>query len=172
MLGEGSVVPLKQRELITAGGGATLRALLTPGHEIDHVCYYVKEDRVMFTGDTVLGASSSTVRDLADYMKSLELLTRFKHDTVCPAHGPVVPPPKGRALVQWYIDHRQEREQQVLAALAKGLTGVEEIAREIYPRNLKKGLRHAAEGNVATHLAKLVKEGRVVETPSSFASMG
>ena len=62
MLGDGIVVPLKQREIIIAGGNATLRALFTPGHEVDHICYYLKEDRVMFTGDTVLGASSSTVR--------------------------------------------------------------------------------------------------------------
>ena len=91
MVGKGTVSPLKSREVIRTGGGATLRALFTPGHEIDHVCYYLKEDRIMFTGDSVLGASSSTVRDLSSYMKSLRLLTRFPHDTVGPAHGPVVP---------------------------------------------------------------------------------
>lgn len=168
MVGKDAVFPLKSRELIRTGGGATLRALFTPGHEIDHVCYYLKEDRVLFTGDTILGASSSTVRDLSSYMESLELLTHFKHDTICPAHGPVVPPPRGGRLVQWYISHRQEREQQVLAALEKGLSSVEEITRDIYPRNLKKGLRRSAESNVTTHLEKLKKEGRVAATPMQF----
>lgn len=169
MLGDDDVVvPLKSRERIATGGGVTLQALFTPGHEVDHVCYYARRERVMFTGDTVLGASSTSVGDLVAYMKSLELLTRFKHDTVCPAHGPVVPPPKGRGLVRWQMEHRLGRERQVVAALAKGLDSVEAIARDIYPKNLKKGLRRTAERNVATHLAKLVGEGQVAETAASF----
>ena len=166
------VVPLRSREVVTTGGGATLRALFTPGHEVDHVCYYLKEDRVLFTGDTILGASSARVSDLQSYMKSLELLTHFKHDTICPAHGPVVPAPRGSRLVRWYINHRQEREQQVVAALSKGLADPAAIARDIYPRNLQRSLRRAAEGNVQTHLEKLVKEGRVVETPVRYELAG
>ena len=169
IVGEEAVVSVRSRELIKTGGRTTLRALFTPGHEVDHVCYYLRQDRVLFTGDTILGASSSTVGDLVSYMNSLHLLSRYRHDTVCPAHGPVVPPPRGARLVQWYINHRNEREEQVLAALAKGITGVTEIVRDIYPRNLKKGLRHAAERNVQTHLRKLTKEGRVVEIPSRYS---
>jgi glyoxylase-like metal-dependent hydrolase (beta-lactamase superfamily II) len=169
MLGDGdTVVPLKSRERITTGGGVTLQALFTPGHEVDHVCFYARRERVMFTGDTVLGASSTAVGDLTAYMKSLELLTRFKHDTVCPAHGPVVPPPRGRGLVRWQMEHRLERERQVVAALGKGLGSVRAIAGDIYPKNLKKGLRRTAERNVATHLEKLVSEGKVAETAASF----
>lgn len=167
MIGREAVVPLKSREVIRTGGAATLRAIFTPGHEVDHVCYYLKEDRVLFTGDTILGASSSTVQDLLSYMRSLQSLTRYKHDTICPAHGPVVSPPRGAQLVRWYINHRQQREEQVLTALAKGLSNAKDIARHIYPKNLNRGLRHAAESNVRTHLDKLIKEGRVVETPSS-----
>jgi hypothetical protein len=84
----------------------------------------------------------------------------------------VVRPPRGPELVQWYIHHREQREQQILAALAKGLTDVKAITRAVYPRNLHKGLRQAAEHNVATHLAKLVKEGRVAETPARYALQG
>ncbi|GIX46398.1 MAG: MBL fold metallo-hydrolase [Candidatus Tectimicrobiota bacterium] len=169
MLGPGVVQPLASREVIRTGGGATLRALFTPGHEVDHVSFYLKEDRVLFTGDCILGASSSTVRDLASYMRSLHLLRRFPHDTVCPGHGPVVPPPRGPKLVQWYIKHREEREQQILAALARGVGDVRALARAIYPRNLPRGLRQAAESNVATHLEKLVREGKVVATPARYA---
>ena len=170
ILGDGeTVVPLRSRERITTGGGVTLQALFTPGHEIDHVCFYARRERVMFTGDNVLGASSTSVGDLAAYMRSLELLTRFKHDTVCPAHGPVVPPPRGRSLVRWQMEHRLERERQVVAALGKGLRSVEAIAWDIYPKNLKKGLRRTAERNVATHLEKLVSEGKVAETVASFS---
>jgi ribonuclease/clavin/mitogillin len=169
MVGQGVVTPFRSRQVIEIGGGATLRALFTPGHEVDHVSFYLKEDRVLFTGDCILGASSSTVRDLFSYMKSLHLLARYKHDTICPGHGPVVPPPRGARLVQWYIDHREQREQQILAALARGISEIKDITRTVYPRNLRKGLRPAAESNVATHLEKLIKEGRVAEMPSHYS---
>ena len=165
---EEAVVALKSRELLRTGGGATLRALFTPGHEVDHVCYHLREDRVMFTGDTVLGASSTSVGNLGDYMKSLELIQKFRHDTVCPAHGPVVPPPKGKGLVRWQMEHRLQRERQVVAALEKGNGSVPDIARDIYPKNLKKGLWRSAERNVSTHLDKLVDDGMVDEVPASF----
>ncbi|MBI3326221.1 MAG: MBL fold metallo-hydrolase [Nitrospinae bacterium] len=172
MVGKDIVVPLRSGEEVRTGGGVSLRALFTPGHEVDHVSYYLKADRVLFTGDCVLGASSSTVQDLSSYMQSLRLLTRYPHDTICPGHGPVVPPPRGAELVRWYINHREQREQQILAALAQGLSEVEAITRHVYPRNLPKGLRHAAERNVATHLEKLGKEGRVVGTPSHYTLRG
>lgn len=165
---EDAVVALKSRERIVTGGGVGLRALFTPGHEVDHVCYYLREDRVMFTGDTVLGASSTSVGDLAAYMKSLELLTKFKHDTICPAHGPVVPAPRGANLVRWQYEHRMGRERQVVTALEKGISEVSKITSDMYPQNLKKGLRPSAERNVNTHLRKLIKEESVEETPASF----
>lgn len=169
IIGERDVVkPLKSREVIPVGAGGSLRTLFTPGHEVDHISMYLKEDRAMFTGDCVLGASSSTVRDLATYMKSLDLLRRFKHDTVFPGHGPIVPPPRGAKLVNAYIQHREQREQQIIAALQKGITEIAAITRAVYPRNLKKGLRQAAERNVAAHLEKLKKEGRVMEQPAQF----
>jgi endoribonuclease LACTB2 len=168
MVGKGAVQPLQADEEVQIGGGVSLSALFTPGHEVDHVSYYLGDERVLFTGDCILGASSTTVRDLASYMRSLELLTQYPHDTICPGHGPVVPPPRGAELVRWYIDHRQQREQQVLAALGKGLATVEEITREVYPADLPAGLRRGAEQNVATHLEKLAKEGRVEEMPTRY----
>lgn len=172
MVGQDVVTPLKQREVLPLEGKITLRTLFTPGHEVDHVSFHLKEDRILFTGDCILGASSSTVRDLASYMQSLHLLKRQPHDTICPGHGPVVMPPRGGTLVQWYIDHREQRERQILAALAKGLTDIQAITRAVYPRNLRKGLRQAAERNVATHLAKLVKEGRIAMTPPQYVLQG
>lgn len=169
MVGKDAVVPLRHQEEIETGGGISLQALFTPGHEVDHVAFYLKTDRALFTGDCILGASSTTVRDLYSYMRSLHLLTRHRHDTICPGHGPVVPPPRGAELVRWYIKHREQREQQILGALAKGFSDVKEITRHVYPRNLRKGLRRGAEQNVATHLEKLLKEGRVVETPPHYA---
>ena len=69
VLGHENVKELRAREAIPIGGGLSLRALFTPGHADDHVCYYMPGERVMFSGDTILGGSSTTVSDLYDYMK-------------------------------------------------------------------------------------------------------
>ena len=161
VVGEENVVKLRAGERIRTGGGVFLNTVFTPGHEEAHVCYYLARDRVMLTGDTVLGGSSTTVQDLADYMKSLERLSRYRVEVICPGHGPVVAQPRGSRLISWYIGHRNEREEQVLAALEKGIGDVQGMVRDIYPRNLNKGLRGAAGRNVSAHLAKLVKEKKV-----------
>ena len=171
-LGPGSVVKLRSREMIPTGGGAALRALFTPGHEDDHVAYYLAADRALFSGDTILGNSSTSVRNLKQYMASLELLARSLPggtgggSIICPGHGQVIQ--DGAARIQWYIQHRQEREQQVLAALEGGAKSVNEIVRAVYPRNLRKNLRESAARNVQTHLDKLREEGRVVEDSATF----
>ena len=168
MVEKDAVVALQPDEMIGTGGGITLQSLFTPGHEVDHVSYYLGDESVLFTGDCILGGSSTTVRDLTTYMQSLTLLNRYPHQIICPGHGPVVLPPRGSELVRWYIDHRLERELQVLAALGKGLGTIEEITREVYPADLPVGLRRGAEQNVATHLEKLVQEGRLDETPARY----
>ena len=165
VLGPGAVEKLRSKEMVRTGGAA-LRALFTPGHEVDHVCYYLAADRVMFTGDTVLGGSSSSVRDLGSYMKSLQLLAGFKPERVFPGHGRLVE--NGDAYIQRYIEHRMERERQIVAALGDGHTDVYDIVKAVYPRNLRRVLREAAARNVRTHLAKLVQEGRVRETPPGY----
>ena len=166
---ESIVIPLEDREKIHLDRAVDLEVIFTPGHEVDHVCYYLACDGVMFTGDTVLGASSTSVRDLTSYMKSLELITTYEHDTVCPAHGPVVPPPKGKDLVQWQLDHRLNREIQVIAALEKGALSVSDIRLLVYPSDLDEKLIPTAESNIERHLDKLIGEGRVHRTDSSFS---
>ena len=171
-LGLGCAIKLLSREVIATGGGVALRALFTPGHEEDHVADYLAADRALFSGDTILGNSSTSVRNLKQYMASLELLARsFPGRTggrpiICPGHGQVIQ--DGRARIQWYIQHRQEREQQVLAALQDGANSVDEIVRTVYPRNMRKNLRESAARNVRTHLEKLCEEGQVVEHSSTY----
>ena len=166
-LGDSCVVKLRSRENIPTGGGVSLRALFTPGHEEDHVCYYLRADKVLFSGDNILGNSSSSVRNLKEYMNSLETLAGLKPDILCPGHGQVIN--NGTARVNWYIRHRTEREEQVLAALASGVEVVEEIVTAVYPRNLRRNLRSAAARNVRTHLDKLTEEGRVQESESTYS---
>ncbi|MCH8989997.1 MAG: MBL fold metallo-hydrolase, partial [Chloroflexi bacterium] len=166
-LGRGSVLKLRSRESVPSGGGVKLRAYFTPGHEVDHVAYYLAADKVVFSGDTILGNSSSSVRNLKQYMASLQTLAGLKAEILCPGHGQVID--NGTARVQWYIRHRTEREEQVLAALASGVGSVDGIVTAVYPRNLRRNLRNAAARNVRTHLDKLTEEGRVKESEVSFS---
>ena len=172
-LGNGTVEKLKSREVVPTGGGAALRAYFTPGHEDDHVSYYLPADKAVFSGDTILGSSSSSVRNLKQYMDSLKTLARLKPRLLCPGHGQTIGDivrGGGAARVEWYIHHRTEREEQVLAALNAGAATVDEIVTVVYPKNLRRNLRSAAARNVRTHLDKLVEEGRVSESQAVYGS--
>ena len=165
-LGAGAVLKLRSQEQLPTGGGAVLRALFTPGHEDDHVCYYLAADRVLFSGDNILGNSSSSVRNLKQYLRSLELMAKQRPEIICPGHGQVIY--NGQARIQWYIHHRREREEQLLQALQSGAQTVDQAVTAVYPKNLRKNLRPSAARNMRTHLEKLREEGRVAEHPATY----
>ena len=142
--------------------GARLRALFTPGHAPDHLCFVLEQEGSLFSGDNVLGVGTtvipSTTGSLADYMDSLERLKREAPTWIYPAHGPKIAP--GTPKVEEYLAHRLERERQVLGALEAGDRLVPDMVERIYvgyPENL-----HAAAGqSVTSHLLKLERDGRV-----------
>ena len=142
--------------------GAHLRALHTPGHAPDHLCFVLEEEQAIFTGDNVLGVGTTVIPansgDLGQYMQSLDRLLDESPRVLFPAHGPRID--DGMAKVREYIAHRLQREQQILAALRAGsdrVAGVVAIIYAAYPVAL-----HAAAGqSVGAHLLKLEREGRV-----------
>jgi ribonuclease/clavin/mitogillin len=166
-LGPGIVAKLRSRESVGSGGDVSLRAFYTPGHEEDHVSYYMAANRAVFSGDTILGNSSSSIRNLGQYMKSLDVLAGLRPAMLCPGHGQIIH--NGAARIQWYIQHRQQREEQILTAIRSGAGTVDEMVLAVYPSNLRKNLRGAAGRNIRTHLEKLVEEGRVAEDSSTYA---
>ena len=135
-LGPGTVIKLRSRERIISGGGVSLRALFTPGHEDDHVCYYLATDKVLFSGDNILGNSSSSVRNLKQYMASLNIMLGQRPRIICPGHGQVIE--RGIDRINWYIKHRLEREDQVLEALRNGSQTVADTVEMVYPLKLMK----------------------------------
>jgi glyoxylase-like metal-dependent hydrolase (beta-lactamase superfamily II) len=145
---------------IDAGAGTRLQILHTPGHSPESFCFYLEEEGVLFSGDTILGDSTTTVNDLADYMQSLSRLRDLPNlKVICPGHGPVIHEP-GRVLDE-YIEHRNLRESQIVGVLAEGDAVTSwQIMERLYP-DADSRLRRAADGNVRSHLAKLAKEGRV-----------
>jgi glyoxylase-like metal-dependent hydrolase (beta-lactamase superfamily II) len=141
--------------------GATLRAIHTPGHAQDHLCFYLEEERVLFTGDVVLGVGTSVIPldggDLGDYLRSLEELLTLDLDRIYPGHGPMITRPIEK--LREYLDHRLERERQVLDAIEAGAHTVEQMVERIYvgyPRTLYP----AAGQSVKSHLLKLERERR------------
>jgi glyoxylase-like metal-dependent hydrolase (beta-lactamase superfamily II) len=138
-----------------------LEAISTPGHTREHVCFLTSSGD-LFSGDTILGTGTTAIfppdGNMRDYIQSLRKLRERNPRRIFPAHGPTRD--DAVALIDEYIAHRLEREQQVLDAIAAGAKGVEELRRHIYP-DLDERLHRAAEIQVTAHLIKLREEGRV-----------
>ena len=140
--------------------GATLRAVHTPGHAVDHLCFVLEEEGSLFSGDNVLGVGTTVISpesgSLRDYMNSLRRLEGERPAEIYPAHGPRVA--DGTAKVREYIAHREERDLQIVAAMREGATRIPDIVKIVYaayPESL-----HAAAGHsVCCHLLKLEDEG-------------
>lgn len=152
-LGDGAVVATDEGDLTV---------LHTPGHSPDHLTLWHADSRTLFVGDMlVLGSTvvipASHGGSLRDYLTSLDRMLRLNPARALPAHGPVIDDPA--ALINHYIEHRSQREIQVLTVLSKPST-VESIASIIYP-SLSHELIAMARESVLAHLQKLEGEGRV-----------
>jgi len=144
-------------------GGLTIEVIDTPGHTLGSICLYLREEGVLFTGDTVLGLGTVAILppphgDMALYMQSLERLKSYDATLLCPGHGPPVRDVARK--LQELIDHRQERERQILAAVGQGRGWLETMLAEIYPE-LDRRLLGMARGQLLAHLHKLHSEGRI-----------
>ena len=141
--------------------GVQIEVIATPGHTNEHVCYLTSEGD-LFTGDTVLGSGTTAIfppdGHMGDYLRSLETLRARNPRRIFPAHGPVRE--DAVALLDEYIAHRLEREQQVLDAVAAGARTPAEMRARIYPE-LDPRLHGAAEIQIEAHLIKLREEGKL-----------
>jgi glyoxylase-like metal-dependent hydrolase (beta-lactamase superfamily II) len=156
---------------VVQGDCVTLRAIHTPGHASDHLCYFLEEERALFSGDLILNGSTSVIPDedgdLADYMASLRRVQALGVRRIYPAHGPVVE--DAPAKIQEYIDHRMERERQILGALGNGARTIPEMVKIIYT-DVPEKLHAMAGKSVHSHLKKLKQDGRVSEETVSGAA--
>lgn len=98
--------------------GATIRAVFTPGHAIDHMCFLLEEENALFTGDNVLGHGYSVFMDLSTYMKSLDHMAALGCAVGYPGHGAKILDLPSK--MQEYIVHKESRVQQVFSTLSKG----------------------------------------------------
>jgi glyoxylase-like metal-dependent hydrolase (beta-lactamase superfamily II) len=145
-----------------SGEGWTLTAVATPGHTSNHLAFALPETKALFTGDHVMGWSTSLVAppdgDMGDYMASLRKLIA-RHDKVLhPTHGsPILKP---RPFLRAYLAHRRMREAQIGRALGHGTDTVPALVETLYA-GLQPALIRAASLTVAAHLAHMVDDGRV-----------
>ncbi len=143
--------------------GVTVRAIHTPGHSEDHLCFYLEEEQALFTGDVVLGVGTSVVPldggDMGDYLRTLERLLTLDVDRIYPGHGPMIA--NAREKLQEYLDHRLERERQVIDAIESGAHTIEHMVERIYV-GYPRVLYPAAGQSVLSHLRKLERERRTV----------
>ena len=147
-------------------GGLTLEAIFTPGHAPDHLAFWLPDDRVLFTGDLILGRGSSMVTypqgDVAAYLQSLERVAALNPVMLFPGHWDPVRDAAGK--IAEYRSHRQEREDLVVAALREGPGTPPELTQRVYQAELAQDpqLAGGAEMTLRAHLRKLVDEGRVM----------
>jgi glyoxylase-like metal-dependent hydrolase (beta-lactamase superfamily II) len=144
-------------------GTLNVTALHTPGHSADHLGFWLADDRVVFTGDLVLGKGSSMVTypegDVTAYLRSLDRLIALEPRMLFPGHWDPVTDAMGK--LREYRAHRLEREAQVLAEVRRSRGTARELTRRVYGPELGEELLLAAEMTMRAHLQKLVDEGKV-----------
>jgi len=148
-----------------AGGsepvGSWLTAVATPGHAVDHFCFFT-DDGICFSGDLILGWGSTYVPpdggSLASYMDSLRLVAAREPVMICPGHGPWITDPPSK--IAEYLEHRESRERGLLVALDRGERSRMSLLEEVWS-DVPELLRPAAAVVMEAHLQKLGNEGRL-----------
>lgn len=143
-------------------GGTILRAVHTPGHSADHLCFFDERSRDLYCGDLVRDGGSIVIPaskggNLRHYLNSLAQVRALAPARLLPGHGPVINDPA--SAIDTYVKHRMQREEAVMAALRAGAVTPEQITAVVYG-TLSPALTAAAADSVLAHLMKLHDEGR------------
>lgn len=145
-----------------SGPGWTIEAVFTPGHTTNHMAYALIEENALFPGDHIMGWSTTVIGppdgDMTDYLNSLEKVRDRNFSTLWPTHGP--PVREATPFVQAFIDHRLEREAQIIAQMRAGKTAIKDMVSVIYA-DVDKRLHPAACHSVLAHMIRLVELGQV-----------
>ena len=155
-----------------SGNGWTLIAVHTPGHTSNHLCYALEEEKALFSGDHIMGWSTTVVSppdgDMADYMASLQLLIDRDDQVYYPAHGKSVENPQ--RLARGMMGHRKQREKQILRLIEKGVSAIPDMVGEMY-KGIDPRLHGAAGRSVLAHLIDLEARAVVSQSRASHWQM-
>ena len=153
-----------------AGNGFSFTCVHTPGHTSNHMCYELREEKALFTGDHIMGWSTTVVTppdgDMAQYIASVKKLQARDDAILYPTHGAPITAPK--PFLAAYLEHRYGRERQVLTCIADGLGTIPDMVARMYA-DVDKRLHPAASRSVLAHLIKLENEGRVKQEAGRYA---
>ncbi len=145
-----------------SGPGWTMEAIPTPGHTSNHLCYALKEENALFSGDHIMGWSTTVITppdgDMSDYMESLATIRARGFETLWPTHGP--PIREVDAFIAAYAEHRQERVDQILRALETGPGRIRDLVPRLYA-DVDPRLHPAAARSMLAAILHLAKQGRI-----------
>lgn len=146
----------------TEGPDWTINTLHTPGHTSNHLCFALEQENCLFSGDHIMGWSTSVVSppdgDMGDYLASLNRVLDRNFDIIRPTHGAAIT--EVRPFVQAYIDHRLAREAQIIGAIGSGLNEIGDIVAALY-QHVDNRLHPAAAHSVLSHIIHMRQTGRV-----------
>ncbi|MHC5063074.1 MAG: MBL fold metallo-hydrolase [Planctomycetota bacterium] len=166
-IGHGDRIPLGTAP--DGSQGWELEAIFTPGHDKGHLCFMENRYRSLIAGDMVSTISSIIIDPpeghMATYLQSLQTLRKLEIGTLYPAHGPAMP--RGGRIIDKYLQHRQEREDAILAALESGLNSTVELLQVVY-QDVDPRIHAMAERSLLAGLIKLQEDGKVKEIQGSW----
>ncbi len=153
-----------QHDDLLATDEFSLRAVHTPGHVSNHFCFFLEEERMLFAGDHIMNGSTVVIvppsGDMKAYIESLQLLLRYPLRLIAPGHGEVME--DSRAIVEWLVNHRLQREGKVIDGLQQlGRSSLDELVKVVYD-DVDVGLHEMAKLSMTAHLIKLQRENRAV----------
>ncbi|MBU1375955.1 MAG: MBL fold metallo-hydrolase [Alphaproteobacteria bacterium] len=153
---------------VIEGAGWTMDAITTPGHTSNHICFGFREENACFSGDHIMGWSTTVITppdgDMTDYLASLNDIRGRRFDVLWPTHGP--PIRDADAFIAAYIDHRQERVDQILAALKSGPARINQLVPRLYA-DVDARLHPAAARSMLAAMIHLVRKGQLVADGSA-----
>lgn len=148
----------------------TLEVIHTPGHASNHLCYLVKEEGLIITGDHIMNGSTVVISppdgNMKHYIESLEKLKNYDLKSIAPGHGEVMKEPQ--LVAEWIIKHRLEREEKVADALRKAGKGSSDSLVEAVYNDVDPSLFPIAKWSLQAHLLKLADDGKAIQEGENF----
>lgn len=155
-------VVLKDGDILR-GHDWTLEAVYTPGHTSNHVCFALSEENCLFSGDHVMGWSTTVISppdgDMKAYLESLDKVASRDETLYYPTHGD--PITKARRFARGILGHRRQREQQILSCIKKGMHTIDQMVPDMY-KAVNPVLHPAAARSALAHLIAMTDDGRVI----------
>ena len=152
----------------------SIEVIHTPGHASNHLCYLLKDEKLLFTGDHIMDGSTVVIAppdgSMQDYIDSLAKLKEYDLNKIAPGHGELIDEPY--AVVDWIIKHRFERESKVIDVLKQHNSGdLNTLVKDIYA-DVDSMLHPVAKWSLESHLVKLMDEGVVTRKNDKFSYIG